>query len=399
MKRIISICLLTFILLSVSVPLFAFAIDAEPDSPTAAMPKLPSSVTITVVMPEKADSSEQIVDSGYSAAPVFLNVYPIDVTENRYNGGRQIVKTYELNASEKPSDIPRDSFERGGWKYTLTDILRKETANAETKEHKEIVNLNTDTKDMEKILALLEPTINFKTDDDFAGLLTLDVMSIKIETAGTKTSSYEMKVTREYPHLSSNDTSLVPKTTEEKGKTYNLIGVNWKTETVENIDYSDTPTSYTAIATYTATGTSTKVTGYTTTAEYNGTLAKMSQGKTIYTAYFEGDEIRIPLEMTIPSIEQIAESSDEAIIEPTAEPTEQATAEPTTTAEPDGEKSSPANIAKYFILAALAMIAGGAYYITNKNKKLRKDANNEKTSIPAVSDDADSDNDNSGVSN
>ncbi|MDR0859188.1 MAG: hypothetical protein LBN97_09170 [Oscillospiraceae bacterium] len=218
MKKLILTFASVCIFLALSTTFAAFAAENDTSS---------SNVTITVVMPEKDPANEPIQQP---AAPVFLNVYPIDVTENRDNGGRQIIKTYELNANERPSDIPRDSFERSGWKYTLTDILRKETANAETKEHKEIVTLNTDTKDMEKILTLLAPTIDFKTEDDFAGLLTLDVASIKVETAGTKTSSYEMKVTREYPHLSSNDTSLVSKTTEEKGKTYNLIGVNCKKE-------------------------------------------------------------------------------------------------------------------------------------------------------------------------
>jgi hypothetical protein len=366
-----------FILTSISAPLFAFAIDAEPVTPIAtAAPKSPSSVTITVVMPEKEQANEPIQQP---AALGFLNVYPIDVTENRDNGRRQIVKTYELNASEKPSDIPRDSFERGGWKYTLTDILRKEIANAETKEHKEIVTLNTDTKDMEKILALLEPTIDFKTEDDFAGLLTLDVASIKVETAGMKTSSYEMKVTREYPHLSSNDTSLVPKTTEEKGKTYNLTGVNWKTETVENIDYSDAPTSYTAIATYTATGTTTKVTGYTTTAEYNGTLAKMSQGKTIYTAYFEGEEIRTPLEMTeLPTDEASPAITKELTETPISEPSETAVAGLT---DVESEPTNNSNTALYVIIALLALMLGGAAYLLKRKGKFQNEKNGNTTSV------------------
>jgi hypothetical protein len=383
MKKLLLTLASVCIFLALSPTFAAFAVEGD----TA-----PSNVTITVVMPEKTDSSEQIVDSRYGSAPVFLNVYPIDITENRDNGERQIIKTYELNANERPSDIPRDSFERSGWKFVLTDILRKETANAEIKEHKEIVTLNTDTKDMEKILALLDTTLDFKTEDDFGGLLTLDVASIKVETAGTKTSSYEMKVTREYPHLSTNDTSLVPKTTDEKGKTYNLTGINWKTETVENIDYSNAPTSYTAIATYTATGTTTKVTGYTTTAEYNGTLAKMSQGKTIYTTYFEGEEIRTPLEMTeLPTDEHSPATTEEVTETPISEPSETAVADPT---DVESEPTNNSNTALYAIIALLALMLGGATYLLKRKGKFQNEKIGNTTSVA----DYDSDTGTPGVS-
>jgi len=38
------------------------------------------------------------------------------------NGSRMVVKTYQICADDDPSDIPRDSFDREGWRYTLTDI-------------------------------------------------------------------------------------------------------------------------------------------------------------------------------------------------------------------------------------------------------------------------------------
>jgi hypothetical protein len=343
---------------------------AEADS---GEPKLPSNVTITVVMPDKPAAPEKPAPDA-PASPAFIKVYPSDVTDIRNDGGWQIIKTYELNADESPNDIPRDSFERSGWTFTLTDIIRRETANAETRAHTETVTVNTDTKELEKILPLLAPTMEYKADDGFVGILSLDVASIKVETAGTKTSSYTMSVTREYPHLSDSDTELVPKTVTDKGSTYHLAGVEWKVGNYSTVDYERIPDYYTAIATYTATGTSTKVTGYVTTAVYNGTLAKLSQGKTVYTAYFLGEEIRTPLEMTEPTPGQAGTS--EASSEPTSEP---ATATPDPTAEPtiapsetpseDGKTNNAGTSglgAWLAIIPLAAVFAGGAYYFMKK---------------------------------
>jgi hypothetical protein len=272
---------------------------------TAPVPETSASEPKTTVVPETPalkPKTASILETVPDPVTEYKTVlYPVDVTETHANGGRQIVKTYELSALDNPADIPRGDFERKGasgdkWLFTLIDIIKRETANAETIPHTETVTLNTDTKELEQILTMLAPTMEFKTDDEYAGILALDVASIKVESTGTKTTSYTKTVTREFPRLSSADTSLLPKTVEENGKTYTLADVDWKAGNYETVDYNQVPEYYTAFANYTATGTSTKVTGYITTAEYNGTIAKLSQGKTVYTAYFEGEEIRTPLE-------------------------------------------------------------------------------------------------------
>ena len=358
----------------------------------------PRNVTITVVMP---DSEPPQLTEPPPATSAAIILYPVDVAENIVGSRRQIVKTYELSPFDNPTDINRADFERNGWLYSLTDILKRETANAETRAHTETVTLNTDTKELNQILALLAPTIEYTSEDDFVGLLYLDVASIKVETAGTKTTSFEMKVTREYPHLSANDTELVPKTVTENGKTYHLAGVDWKVGNYSTVDYERIPDYYTAFATYTATGSSTKVTGYVTTAQYNGNLAKLSAGKTVYTAYFEGSEIRTPLEMVQPeptqTLEpepvQIEELVDEP--EPTAEPTPTDEPEETPAAAPlsDGGKDT-ALLLIVALLALLAGLAAGGVFYLYKTKTGKGLTNYEKTShTPADADDDDSDGD------
>lgn len=381
MKRIILVFCSAFLCLSSCFAFTALAAEAENGGV-----KEPSNVTITVVIPEQTPKpAEEPTESA------FIKVYPSDVTELRDGGTWEIIKTYELNAYEKPEDIPRGSFERSAgasgakWRFTLTDIIRKETANAETREHTETVTLNTDTKELEKILPLLAPTMEYKAEDGFVGILSLDVASIKVETAGTKTSSYTMSVTREYPRLSSNDTSLIPKTVEDKGKTYTLAGVDWRAGNTVTVDYDALPEYYTAIATYTATGTSTKVTGYITTAVYTGALAKLSQGKTVYTAYFLGEEIRTPLEMVTP--EAAIEPSDEA------ETTDE-TATPAEAPQDNSENKNSGSGVLLVIIPVLAALAGGAYYIFRKRKGQPQ---NEKTDDTTAHSDDDSGDGDSGI--
>jgi hypothetical protein len=383
-KRIIIFLGAVCLALALTPAIGAFAAEGEV--------KAPSNVTITVVIPDKdaAPTSEPAFETKAEPVPPAKigSVYPSDVTETREGGSWQIVKTYELGANENPAEIPREDFERSGWRFTLTDIIRKETANAETREHKEVITINTDTKELEKIMPLLSQTMEYKTEDGFVGVLTLDAASIKVETAGTKTSSHTLSVTREYPHLSTNDSELVPKTVTDKGKTYNLAGVEWKVGNYSTVDYERIPDYYTAVATYTATGSSTKVTGYITTAEYVGTLARMAQGKTVYTAYFEGTEIRTPLEManrsepTHSPAEKETDSESAETPETTVEPTEQPAETPAATSADNGGKSN--NAALYVIIAILASMLGIAAYLL----KRKGHTHNEKThNNPAAADD------------
>lgn len=384
MKRVISVfCVAVLCFVSFSgIPVSA-ADTVRSGGDDAAVTE-PSNVTITVVMPEKVEeqnaqppSADEIATGGLP-----VKVYPSDVTEVREAGHWEIIKTYELSEDENPEDIPRSSFERSGWVFTLTDILRKETAYAETRAYTETVTLNTDTKELEQILPLLEPTMEYTAEDGFVGVLTLDVSSITVETAGTKTSSYAMSVTREYPHLSSNDTSLVPKTVEDRGTTYTLAGVDWKAGNTVTVDYEVLPEYYTAVATYTATGYTTKVTGYTTTAVYTGDLAKLAQGKTVYTAYFLGEEMRTPLELVEPAPA------------PEAMPDE---AEPIGSTDPadmpqDAAENNSGISAWLIILPCLTVLAGGAIYFVK-----RKVNHNAKNHNPAHIADGNGDNDSIGA--
>ena len=374
MKRFLPLLILLFVPFLIS-PIPAQAAETD---------KQPSHVTITVVMPDATQEKEPAsfpslpsvpgVDTTTAqqpSAPAVQKLYPTGVHEVLENGVRWVIKIYELGKGEDPADIPRGNFERDGWRYAITDITKKETAAADVRERVEIVTLNTDTKDMETILRQLAPTMEFTSEEGYTGILTLNVSSIAVETAGTKTSSYTASATREYPHLSSNDTSLVPKSITDGGRTLNLASVDWKTNYTMTVDYEQIPASYTAVATYSAQASKTVVTGYITTAEYKGSVSRLNQGLTVYTAYFMGTEIvpeKIPLEIVEPT----------QAPEPTAtEPEETNGAELETEAKAETEENG--GLLPILIPAALFALligVGAGYYIPRimKNKKEKGDA-------------------------
>lgn len=215
-------------------------------------------------------------------------LYPTEVLE--YTAGDfdelRVSKTYELSPTDDPALIPTEDFERSGRVYTLLDIIREDQTETDTKEHIEVVTLETDTSDMAEILQLLEPELEITTEDGYTGTLTPDYTNIQVEASGYGTSSRTVSAKRTYPNLSSADVALIPKTTEEGGRTLTLADVDWQEAATDYQDGYDLAIRYTATATYTGTATSKYATGYTVTADYKGEVTKTSCDTVTYTAIF-----------------------------------------------------------------------------------------------------------------
>jgi len=368
MKRIIFFILCAFILMALSVT--AYAADSSGSS----------SVAITVVIPQ-SESEKEAPTPVPAPKPPEKYLYPVSVSESQNSGQREIIKTYELGTNEKPEDISRESFSRGGYMYELTDIIKNETVSADTREYIELVEQFSDVNDTEAILKLFGKSYEYINEDGYMGIMTLDISTLKVETAGTKSSSYTVTATREYPHLSSNDTSLIPKTITDSGRTLTLSNIEWKVQNYTTIDYEHIPDSYTAVATYTGTASRTTVTGYTATAEYRGTLTKIIKGKTMYTAYFIGVPILALSYTESPGAEP--ETAETPIPKPSDEPVAELTEtepplepEPDETTESKNEPEQPESQLIPNVLAGLTgagiavVICGGILlFILLKNKR------------------------------
>ena len=238
-----------------------------------------------------AAESEQDADPAsalISAAdmPPSVSAYPAEVRTSEENGVYHLEKVYYLTVKDDPSTIPTADFEREGRTYTLLDMLKNDQTETDTREHIEVVTLESKTKDMAEILKMLEPKLEVKTEDGYEGVLSLDHTTIQVEAVGYGTSSRTVTAERTYPNLSDADVSLVPKSVNENGRTLTLADVSWQEAAVDPTDGYDIPIRYTAVASYTGTATSKYATGYTVTADYKGDITRTSCDTVIYTAVF-----------------------------------------------------------------------------------------------------------------
>ena len=316
------------------------------------LPPLPATVTEQLLaLPE--DMLEDTPDE----------LYPTDVQTIIEDGARQIIKTYILTAGQSPSEIPRSSFERDGWRYIITDITEKRISGIDARSHTETVEINTETNDLNEIIKLFSTTLEYQSQDGYSGILTLQMPTIVCEAEGYRNGNYTVTATREYPHLSTNDLSLIPKTITDNGRTLELEGVTWEVQHYTNVDYQDIPDSYRAIAKYSARASTRIVTGYITAADYVGEIVKPTTGDTVYIAYFIGSEIN-PAPPPAPAPAQ----PDRTTPPPTV------TDEPTTT-EPAATENSGIPLAPILTaIIILAALAGtGAYFFKRRNVKIYKD--------------------------
>lgn len=221
-----------------------------------------------------------------SAAENAEPCYPTSVT--RSEDGSETRKIYDLSPEEDPAGIPRSDFEQDNFHYTLVDLLKQEAPEYEERSHTETVSLESKSKDMASVLALLPQEREFVTEDGLTGTLTLKLDTVQIETAGYGSATKEVSAKRSYPNLVGQDTQYIPKTVEENGRTLTLQNIDWQTDNTAAMDGYAMGDRYTAVATYTGTATSSYVTGYTVTAEYTGTVSRINLNKVRYVAVYEG---------------------------------------------------------------------------------------------------------------
>ena len=215
--------------------------------------------------------------------------YPTSVS--RSEDGTEIRKYYDLSPEDDPAGIPRSDFEQDGFRYTLIDLLKQELPENESRQHTETVSLQSKSKDMESVLALLPQEKEFITEDGLSGVLTLRLDTVQVEVAGYGSSTREVSATRSYPNLANQDTANIPKSIEDNGRTLTLQSIDWQTDNTATTDGYALGDRFTAVATYTGTATSSYVTGYTVTADYAGTVSRIALNKTRYVAIFEGTAI------------------------------------------------------------------------------------------------------------
>ncbi|BAK98625.1 hypothetical protein OBV_14270 [Oscillibacter valericigenes Sjm18-20] len=161
--------------------------------------------------------------------------YPTAVEYSADNGIYEIRKTYELPAGQEPSEEVKQDFQQDGYSYTLTDLLRQELPEKQSRDYSETFTVDSKSKELANVLPLLANTKTATTEDGFTGTLTLDASTVAVEPAGYKSNSCTVTATRTYPNLSDMDMQYIPKTTTENGRTLNFSSVDWQTDNTMNV--------------------------------------------------------------------------------------------------------------------------------------------------------------------
>lgn len=227
-----------------------------------------------------------------------------DINYQNLNGQQQAIMVYTLLPDQQPEDLIEQDFEYDGYLYSYSGMTKQEQTFNEEKMHTETVTVNTDSKNLEDILAELKPTIEFD-DGTSQGILSLDHETIKTEAAGYKTSSYTVTATKNYTGLASNDSSLIDPTVMKNGRTLSLSNITWSVESTALVGDALVPATYSAVATYSGSASSTIATGYITTAEYTGKVVSSGIASIKYTVTYIGTPI-LPAEsgftLTAPAV-------------------------------------------------------------------------------------------------
>ena len=215
-----------------------------------------------------------------------------DINYQNLNGQQQAIMVYTLLPDQQPEDLIEQDFEYDGYLYAYSGMTKQEQTFNEEKLHTETITVNTGSKDLKDILAELKPTIEFD-DGTSQGILALDHETIKTEAAGYKTSSYTVTATKNFTGLASNDSSLIDPTAVKNGRTLSLSNITWSVESTALVGDALVPTTYSAVATYSGTASSTVATGYITTAEYTGKVTASGISSIKYTVTYIGTPVLV----------------------------------------------------------------------------------------------------------
>ena len=214
---------------------------------------------------------------------------PTNTTIQNLNGSQQLIKTYTLPPGADPRQLVEEPFELEGWHYTFADIVKEENQVSDRKYHTETVTLETDTKDLGKILEQLAATLDYD-DGTYSGVLNLDHTAIRTEAAGYTSQARNVSVTKTIGPLDRNDMSYVPATTVKDGVTLSLSGVDWQVIGTDLVGDALAPASYQAVATYSGKSYHRVATGYITSANYVGEVSRNDVESVTYKVTYLGTE-------------------------------------------------------------------------------------------------------------
>jgi len=243
-----------------------------------------------------------------------LAAVPNEITYEERDGHRYIVKTFEQSPEEGTEQLLETPFEMMGYSYALFSLTKADNHFEDSREHTEIIMIETATNDLQELLVILEPAIEYNYGG-YMGILNLDHTTIKTEAIGYSAQYYGMEETKVFPNLDRNDPGYIEKSITKNGVPLTLSSVDWS---VNAVDEDMNPISYTATAYYSGGYSANVADGYITTASYSGKVEAKGVSSVTYTVTYVGQEIKmlvptatpIPTQFVLPSPAPIPEAKE-----------------------------------------------------------------------------------------
>lgn len=220
----------------------------------------------------------------------FAAEVPDNLVVENLNGQQRMVKTYVLSPGIDPETLKEPSFDYDGYTYEWAYTTKEDQPYLDKKTVTKTVTVETATKDLSDILAVLAPAVSYD-EDGYTGELALDHTTLSTEAAGYTTKYGSITETKVIGSLDRNDMSYVPATTVKNGRTLSLSNVEWQITGTALVGEALVPSQYQAVATYSASTSWKAATGYVTTAEYRGEVASEGVESITYTVVYLGEKI------------------------------------------------------------------------------------------------------------
>jgi len=217
----------------------------------------------------------------------FAMEIPIEQSEHVIDGQHVIEKVFEVDPTVDPESLIEDDFERAGYMYTMTSIVKDVQTVKDEKEMSQdyevtIKNSNENNARTEAIKGM-PPYIEYD-QDGYKGKLYPVLSSLTCEESGRSTYSGYKTQTQTYTY-DYNDDELVPKTSGG----YSLSGITWSDGAYG--EDSSVPGQYTATATYKKPYSYSTVDGYNFKITYSGDVEYESEDLIQYAITYTGTEI------------------------------------------------------------------------------------------------------------
>lgn len=170
--------------------------------------------------------------------------------------------------------------------YELKNIDRVDNFKTLTKEQEIVEEIETNTNNLSKVMGLFNETKDFE-DDGYAGTLTRDNSTLKVQIKDSYQEEYKVYLQKTYDNVASNELNNIPKEISENGTTYYLVNPVWNIAETEMVSNNEVPVKYNGTMYYEGIKTKTIIKSYLATIKYTGTLGKQVPDTTTFTAEYE----------------------------------------------------------------------------------------------------------------